>query len=211
MKTYVDYNAGNPRCIHCFISDRAYSAIISEVIHNGANETGGVLIGHIHNRVWYIVDVIDAGIDTTNRVALFQWDREYVNHLIATLSRIYRIPLTVLGFYHRHPGDMNFFSGQDEDTISQNLRHTRLGLLSMLVNIDPKLRMTFYYCYDNDIMKIGYDVGDCYFPREFLQYADAKELERRASAEGNGFEIYYKPVISKESYLRTPSESDNGP
>lgn len=196
---YIDFNIKNPKCIHCYISDRAYASIITEVMSNGSNETGGVLLGYIINRAWYIMESVDPGMDTVNQTAFFQWDSSYVNHQASRLSKIYHQPVTILGFWHRHPGSMDYFSGQDEATIRGNLCELKEGLLSMLVNIDPKLRMTFYYCYDNDIMPIRYDVGNKYFPPQLLKYADAEELSRRAALEGHPLEIHYEQVINLEA------------
>lgn len=196
---YIDFNIKNPRCIHCYISDRAYASVITEVMANGQNETGGVFLGYIINRAWYIVESVDPGVDTVNQVAFFEWDSNYVNHQAKRLGKIYNKPLTILGFWHRHPGSMDYFSGQDETTIRTNLRELRAGLLSMLVNIDPKLRMTYYYCYGNEIMPIRYDVGNKYFPAELLQYADADELSRRAAESGRNLEIHYEQVINLEA------------
>lgn len=196
---YIDFDIKNYRCIHCYINDRAYASVITEVMTNGQNETGGVFLGYIINRAWYIVESIDPGINTVNEVAFFEWDTDYVNHQTARLSKIYNKPLTVLGFWHRHPNSMDYFSAQDEATIRSNLRELRVGLLSMLVNIDPKLRMTYYYCYGNDIMPIQYDVGDKYFPVELLKYADAAELSRRAATKGQLLEIHYEQVIDLDA------------
>ena len=77
---YIDFNIKNPRCIHCYISDRAYASVITEVMANGQNETGGVFLGYIINRAWYIVESVDPGVDTVNQVAFFEWDSNYVNH-----------------------------------------------------------------------------------------------------------------------------------
>lgn len=196
---YIDFDLKNPRCIHCYINDRAYASVITEVMTNGQDETGGVFLGYIINRAWYIVESVDPGLDTVNQRTFFQWDTDYVNHQAERLSRIYQRPLTILGFWHRHPGSMDYFSGQDEATIKINLDELRFGLLSMLVNVDPKLRMTFYYCYGNDIMPIRYDVGNKYFPVELLKYADAKELSRRAALNGRPLEIYYQQVIDLDA------------
>ena len=198
---YIHFDIKNPRCLHCMISDRAYASIITEVMTNNRNETGGVLLGYIFNRTWYIVESLDPGMDTVNQEAFFQWDNDYVNHQAQRLSKIYRRPPTILGFWHRHPGSMDYFSGTDEDTIQENLRNLKLGLLSMLVNIDPELRMTFYYCYGNDIMKIKYDVGNKYFPAEFLEYANATELSNRGQEMRLFDRISYTPVINLESVM----------
>ena len=177
---YVDYSMENPECVHAILSDRAYAAILSEVLRNGRNETGGVLIGNIYKRVWYIVDSIDPGLNTVNEQAYFTWETNYVNHLASYNGCLYKYPLTILGFWHRHPGSMDRFSSTDERTIRLNLKDFPHGLLSMLINIDPELRMTFYYCIQDEIMPIRCDHGDEYFPRELLEYATPEELIGRS-------------------------------
>lgn len=204
---YIDFDIKNPKCIHCMISDRAYASIITEVMANGQNETGGVLLGYIHNRTWFVMESVDPGIDTVNEVAFFRWDGSYVNYQAERLSKIYHHPMTILGFWHRHPASMDYFSGQDEQTIRSNLIQLKEGLISMLVNIDPKLRMTFYYCNGNDIMPIRYDVGNKYFPVELLKYADAEELSKRALKQGSPMEIHYEQVINLDNVASKKPEA----
>ena len=175
---YKEKASKNDRCIHVVMSNRAYSSVISEVMKNDMNETGGIFLGVIYNRVWYVLDAIDPGITTTNYRDFFQWDADYVNHLADRLRTIYRYPVTILGFWHRHPGSMDFFSGTDENTIRSNLENCQYGLLSMLVNIDPLLRMTYYYCYDETITRVNYDHGDEYFPVELLEYASPSQISK---------------------------------
>ena len=169
--SYVPYEMEKTACLHVVLSDKAYAAIISEVLRNGKNETGGVLVGRIYRRIWYVVDMIDSGLDTTNMPAFFQWDTNYVNHVSARISEQYHFPLTILGFWHRHPGSMDFFSTTDVQTIRAHLQEAANGLVSMLVNLDPELRMTFYWCHGSRIMPVNYDHGNEYFIPEFLNVA----------------------------------------
>lgn len=192
---YTEFDINDPYCIHCVLSDRAAAAIYSEVYDNGRNETGGVFVGYIYKRVWYITEVVDAGLRTINSEVFFEWDETYVNHLVSKIRRTYKMPATILGFYHRHPEDMDFFSGRDEGTIQDNIRLAKFGVLSALVNIDPKVRMTFYHCIGNRIMQIHYDIGDELFPKGFLKYADAEDFAKRASQDGRKFEICYHPIL----------------
>ena len=178
---YVPYEMEKTACLHVVLSDKAYAAIISEVLRNGQNETGGVFIGRIHRRIWYVVDMIDSGIDTSNMPAYFQWDTNYVNHAARRISEQYQYPLTILGFWHRHPGSMDFFSATDVHTIRAHLHEAANGVLSMLVNLDPELRMTFYWCHDSRIMPVNYDHGNEYFIPEFLNAATPEMLVQRSS------------------------------
>ena len=114
---YLDYGQNKDRCLHVVLSDRAYASILSEVMKNGDNETGGVLLGTIYKNIWYVVESVDPGLVTTNTQDFFRWDAEYVNHLLDKLCPIYRFMISIVGFWHRHPGSMDFFSFTDENTI----------------------------------------------------------------------------------------------
>lgn len=177
---YIPFDINNPDCLHVTLSNRAYCSIINESLEHGYDETGGVLLGFIVGRRWFVLDVIDPGTnDTIHQVDLFQWDEDYVNATAQRMRRIYRHQPTILGFWHRHPGSMDFFSQQDVESTQKNLQNAKKGLISMLVNIDPALRMTFYYAKGPHFMPVRYDVGDEYFPVELLEYASPKEISQR--------------------------------
>ena len=97
---YLDYGSNVNRCRHVVMTRRAFAAIFSAILKNGKNETGGVFIGHIYKGIFYIIDSIDQGLVTTNLQEYFQWDADYVNHLVEVLSTIYRFPVTIIGFWH---------------------------------------------------------------------------------------------------------------
>ena len=162
--------------MHVVLSDKAYISIISDVLRRSSTETGGVFLGRIYKKIWYVVDVVDEGIQTQNYRDYFSWDTQYVNHLAERIGALYKEPLTILGFWHRHPQSLDRFSQQDEQTIQSHLRDAKQGLISMLVNVDPELRMTFYWCHDTRIMPTRYDVGDEYFIPELLQLVKPEEL-----------------------------------
>ncbi len=156
---YID-NHINDNCNLVVISDRAYRQLVCQTLAVcGTNaeegvETGGVLIGHYVDGFWYVVESIDQGVETHNSRNHFKYDVDYINHQIDYLSKIYKHPLTLLGVWHRHPASMDYFSGTDEITINKHVDISKNGILSMLVNIDPNFRMTFYYCSkDNTLMK----------------------------------------------------------
>lgn len=173
---YIPYSMNSP-CIHVILSERAHKSILAETFEHGSSETGGFLLGHFHKKVWYIIEAVDPGISTINRSSYFEFDDKYVNHLIKKLSRIYRYPLTILGMWHRHPGSMDRFSRTDLDTIESYTSEAKNGVLSMLVNVDPKFRMTFYYCTKNKtIMPVKYDVGDKYIAKELNEISDPENI-----------------------------------
>lgn len=173
---YIPFSPNSP-CKHVVLSERAYKSILAETYEHGNCETGGFLLGHFHKGIWYVIEAIDPGMSSINRASYFEFDDMYVNHLVKKLSRIYRYPLTILGMWHRHPGSMDRFSGTDLDTIQSYTSEAANGIISMLVNVDPKLRMTFYYCgKDNSIMPIRYDVGDQYIAKELNEMSDPESI-----------------------------------
>lgn len=205
---YIDHK--NKQCRHVILAERAYAAIISEVLKHGKNETGGVLVGNIVNSIWYVIDSLDPGLTTTNTQDFFLWDANYVNHQVEIISLIYHYPVTILGFWHRHPGSMDFFSLTDEDTIRSHLKDSKCGLLSMLVNLDPKLRMTFYYCWEESLFRVGYDVGDEYFPVELLKYATPSRIaENIGTQEAMKVEILPNKVYSADIFPKTISKNSS--
>ena len=199
---YRDYGSNGERCRHVVMTRRAFAAIFSATLRNGKNETGGVFIGHIYKGIFYIIDSIDQGLATTNLQEYFQWDADYVNHLVEILSTIYRFPVTIIGFWHRHPGDMDFFSLTDENTIRSHLKSSKFGLLSMLVNLDPDFRMTFFYCWKDTLTRVRYDVGDEYFPAEILEYAEPSRIaENVGTADAEKIKVLPNKVYPASSDL----------
>jgi len=194
---YIPFDIQNPHCLHVILSKRAYVSIVSEVLSHNRNETGGLLIGYIVGRRWYVLDVVDPGSNAYHSEVLFNWEGDYVNTMAQKMRQLYRYQPTILGFWHRHPGSMDYFSQQDVESTQKNLQYAKKGLISMLVNVDPALRMTFYYCNGPHFMPVRYDVGDEYFPVELMELADP-ELVCRRHAEAAGrepVELFYERVI----------------
>ncbi len=208
---YVNFEI-NDICNGVVVSDRAYKQILCQTLAvcdesavNGV-ETGGILIGHIVNGLWYIVESIDQGLKTINKRDLFSYDNDYANHVIKYLSKIYEYPLTILGIWHRHPGSLDRFSTTDEGTMRKNADNSRMGIISMLINIDPKIRMTFYYCSKDDrLMKVPYAVGDEYFIKELLEYRKVKDI---LANDGNGVGVIFPNGSKPENFVHSMAELD---
>lgn len=207
---YIDY-AINENCNGAVISDRAYKQILSQTLavcdgnaKNGV-ETGGVLVGHFVDGLWYVVESIDQGVKTVNQKAYFEFDKEYVDHQVEYLSKLYKYPLTIVGIWHRHPGSMDYFSDTDDRTIAENVDMSRKGILSMLVNIDPAYRNTFYYCgKDGTYMKVPFVVGDEYFIKDLLEYADCMELSNKYG----GVDIKLPKMSSPDGFVHSLAERE---
>ena len=196
---YTDMDYENKHCLHVILSDRAYASIINDVLQNGSLETGMVLLGNIVGRIWYVTECVPAGPESFNTHSDFRMDLTFVNYMVKKISSLYRHPVSILGFYHRHPESMDYFSMTDLKTIRDNLATSPNGLISMLVNVDPDLRMTFYYANGDRLMRVGYDHGDEYFPKELLEMASPRQMiDRSSSPEARSMNVVYKRMLSPE-------------
>ena len=177
----------NPRCKKVVLSDRAYSQIYSETYSKIRTETGGLLLGHFEKGIWYVVEASDPGINATFTTYYHEGDDVYENHMCGVISRMYKHPLVFLGMWHRHPGSLDVFSGTDDQTNYKYAESAGNGCISALVNIDPNLRITFYYAeqgrYQGDVFytKVDVEVGDDKFENpEILKLASSNDIVRRA-------------------------------
>lgn len=202
---YVPFSSKNPQCLHVVLSQRAYNTILAETFAYDGLETGGVLIGHIYRRIWYVTDAIPPGMNARHTRAHFHLDLDFVNFLADKVGDIYKYRPTILGIWHRHPGSMDVFSQEDFNTIHVNEQSSRFGILSMLVNIDPDVRMTFYHARNGMLMKVHYDHGDEYFPVGLLGLATPQELldRRKTNEGGRGLKIAPHLTLDPQRLPRT--------
>lgn len=207
---YKDYEK-NEKCKQILLSDKAFAKIVSETLSYGENETGGVLIGYISNGIWYVTDVIDAGLkqDTTHTVTYFVYDENYVNHRIQREGMIYKYQPTCLGFFHRHPNSFDRFSAPDERTMKEHCRTSKHGIISMLVNIDPHMRFTFYYASKkNELFRVSYKVGEKNIPKEFFEVATYDLIAERLNTNICLTRPDLQKVIHKEEKSNTKNQLD---
>lgn len=137
----------NPKCQKILISNRAMTQIYNETQDKDHmnKETGGLLLGHYINGAWCVIESSDPGYKGVFQRAYHESDEEYVNHVCDIISRTYKYPLNFLGMWHRHPGSMDSFSGTDDITNNKYAISAGNGCISLLVNKDPKFRITPYY------------------------------------------------------------------
>ena len=173
-------------CQKVVFSSRAFAQIYTETQARISTETGGLLLGHFHQGVWYVVETCDPGWNGVFQVAYHEGDEQYENHVSRILSRIYKHPLVFLGMWHRHPGSLDTFSGTDDVTNWRYVDHcTGVGCISGLINYDPDFRMTFYHCTQTDAPGMRYtrvdiEVGDDKFVMpELLQMATKADVDAR--------------------------------
>jgi len=181
-------------------SNRAYTALLSEVYEKIKTETGGVFLGYYEDGQWYIVEAIDPGPDSIFEVAYFEYDQPYVNHLINKVARIYKKNLSLIGLWHRHPGSFDVFSGTDDGTNATYAKMAPQGAISALVNIDPVFRLTVYHV-SNPLRyeKIKYEVGDELFPEGVLSLHSVDDYLRYINTDDgrrNNRSSRVKPKVS---------------
>ena len=171
------------RCKQIVISDRAYAAIVAEALSREPLETGGILLGHYKNGIWYVVESTDPGMKTMHTTVHHEMDDKYHNQLYPVISRLYEEDLALLGLWHRHPGSLNTFSMDDNNTNTEYAKAVGNGAISFLLNFVPGAELTCYYL-DQNGTKAYYKpkvfIGDKYFEgTNFLDIASEKTLLAR--------------------------------
>ena len=157
-------------------SNRAYMAILSETTEKIKTETGGVFLGCYEDGAWYVIETIDPGPKSIFQVAYFEYDKKYTEHLINKIARMYQAKLTLVGLWHRHPGSLDQFSSTDDGTNSEYAKLSSNGAVSILVNVDPKFRITSYHvAWPLRYTKIAHKVGDDLIPRHLLCLKDKEQ------------------------------------
>ncbi len=174
-------------------SDRAYVAVLAETYSKIRTETGGVFLGKYADGTWYIVEAIDPGPKSIFRVDYFEYDQEYVQHLINKKALLYHARLELIGLWHRHPGSFDIFSATDGGTNSQYAAMRDEGAISMLVNLEPEFRFSIYHvaqpCTYSRIY--SFEVGDGLFPKELLQYRNPEILKKCLNGELDSYSAGY--------------------
>ena len=171
-------------CQKIILSDRAFAQIYNETQYRKIVETGGLLLGHYMNGIWYIVESSDPGYKGIYRHAYHESDEDYANHVCDIISRTYKYPLNFLGMWHRHPGSMDSFSGTDDNTNAKYAISAGNGCVSLLINLDPAFRITAYYV-EASIGAIYYtkmdiNVGDSFFQdSRVLTIASKSDIDSR--------------------------------
>lgn len=141
-----------------------------EVAAHPSIETGGILIGHRREDVFYIVENIDPGWNSTFLPAFFEYDEKYIDHLANKTAKLYEKEPALLGLWHRHPGSFDRFSGTDDHT-NRKFALQEGVVISGIVNIDPEFRLTLY-AFDQTMKyrRIPWEVGDEHIPEELRRF-----------------------------------------
>lgn len=173
-------NSTHENCKLVVFSNKAWNAIVNETFRKDPVETGGILMGHIlSNGYWIVMEVIPPGLKAIHQRAYFEYDTEFVNYMANSVSKQYKMELSVLGLWHRHPCSMDVFSGTDDGTNATFAQMNTYGAISGLVNIDPKLRFTLrHVSYPLHYQLVDVEVGDDLIPSQYfeLKYSFGDEL-----------------------------------
>ena len=183
-------SAETPRVV---FSTDAFNTIITETLHKHPDETGGILLGQDDGSMWYVIECIEPGPAAIFRPHYFEYDHDFVNYVARARARRYRIPLKLLGLWHRHPGSFDRFSSTDDETNRAFAGKRSPGAISGLVNIDPNFRFTLYH-FDATLKyrKTEYEVSDEGIPASYLmkRFTGKKYME----AIGNELKNPEKPL-----------------
>lgn len=171
------------KCRTLIASKRVLTTILAEAYANGENETGGILLGHQEEGVWYLVEATGPGYGAYHTPTRHEMNKRFVNYLYRVLFRIYDNGPLLIGFWHRHPGNFNRFSDLDDKVNTDYAKAIGNGTLSILLNFTPDPQFTCYYLDPDDA---------CYHPvklvinnrklakKGFLAYTTPEELRNRA-------------------------------
>ena len=203
-------------CKMVVFSDKAYNAIIRETFEWDPVETGGILLGHIlDNGCWIVMEVLPPGYsegregdNVHHEMGYFEYNQRFVNYLANSVATQYKIPLELLGLWHRHPGSMDYFSTTDDGTNKTFAALHPNGAISGLVNVDPKLRLTMFYISHHDTgmgrphyQNVDVEVGSDLIPEEYfeMQYYGGENDELHP----------YSPRQRQGNERQTRNEEDN--
>lgn len=164
-------NSTHDNCKLVVFSNKAWNAIVNETFRKDPVETGGILLGHIlSNGYWIVMEAIPPGLSAIHQRSYFEYDTDFVNYLANSVAKQYKMNLSVLGLWHRHPGSMDVFSGTDDGTNATFAQLNEYGAISGLVNIDPKFRFTLrHVAYPLHYQIVDVEVGDDLIPSQYFE------------------------------------------
>lgn len=138
-------------------------AVLQETLRHPNVESGGNFVGTRVGNTFYLREYTDSGMHARYRYGMFERDYDYTDHLAAILASRYEYGQNPVVYcpQHRHPDGVTVFSAGDRPA---NVGFAKLfgGVVSGLVNIDPKFRLRFWYIAPDGSMTPvrGYEVND---------------------------------------------------
>ena len=183
LSTPVYRDEPHPACREIVFSERAYKMLLAEAFANGEKETGGNFLGQRGDGVYYIVDSTLPGYDAVHEGCFFEMNPRYINYDCRGTARIYDQELQLLGFWHRHPGAFNRFSGNDDGMNVKYAQAVGEGTLSVLLNFVPEAQLTasYYDAAGHSYSPVEWRIDDALLREKgFLTLAGYTQLKRRA-------------------------------
>lgn len=146
-----------------YFTTHAFVQLLREIEDFPGIETGGIFVGRRIENTFFIFECVDSGIHCEHTEVEFERDYEYTEHLSYVVASMYK-DAKPIGYYHRHPGNFNRFSGGDG---ASNKEMARLlnGCISGLVTICPNFRLDIWYVDLNGQLSLtnNFEVNDKVF------------------------------------------------
>jgi len=163
----------NIYCNEIVLSRKAYNTIHNETYKKIDTETGGILLGHVIDSIWYIMEVIEPGPASIFHSAYFEYDTDYVNKRAREVATLYKIELSLLGLWHRHPGSFDRFSQTDDATNLTFSQLSKHGAISGLVNLMPNFQLKIFHVFNISNQPkyelIKHSINDENIPKELFE------------------------------------------
>jgi proteasome lid subunit RPN8/RPN11 len=168
------------RCERVVFSDKAYQAVIAETYEHLGRETGGDLLGHRVDGVWYVLETVDPGPNAVHNPSTYAKDHPYVKHVINKTARLYKHGLELLGCWHVHPSGSDTFSSADDAVNTNYVSRCESSAISGLVNHNPEFRLTMYHVtLPLHYTKVSVQVGDSLIPKDMFAVRSIKEFWKK--------------------------------
>jgi len=100
-----------------YILKSLIDSIIEETLVNEPLETGGMLLGYIEQRNYYVVDLIDSGPEAVHKSNYFLPDGKYQQPILEQKFFKSNGKVTFLGDWHSHPNADSYMSNLDMETL----------------------------------------------------------------------------------------------
>jgi hypothetical protein len=155
----------------CRISNRAFAGMLSDLERYPDDETGGFLIGTENKDTFWIVEVVDAGLNAVHEVGKLTCDMDSIKHMIMSIVGLYESDMQVIGVWHKHNNKCNPpFSTEDMELHERLFCEYGRDILSILFQKDSLeggyILRVFRYGENQNLTEEDFEVMDItqYFP-----------------------------------------------
>lgn len=154
-------------------SDSASASMSVDIQHSILYniEIGGVLLGHIENNKFYVVENVCLGFKIISSLFTFKYDNEFIDYLANHYSQMYKQKLNVVGLWHTHIDGESIFSPSDRELNNSFITIFGNYIVSSIVAINvPSVRIVNYCIDEHNEELIDCIFGDEYVPEYFKTY-----------------------------------------